>query len=950
MATKIGSLRPAWAFALLCISLSMSTNPSWHAAAKQISYSDHCASIVPEAAPNMYSRATMPLSGSHQAAYYYPQAAYYTGGENILGPSSSRKSNSVSFRVRNVYKTDCAGVLKVETNLRIQISGFDYYDGEDYYGYGQTYIATSVRAIDGRRWTRSSITFRLEGFWSESSGKLCMVGTSLSRRGDSLNLDVVLKLNNVNNSASVTSLFTGILESLSPSDDKNYFDAISMLMFPRINYMYSLVSGKLNNGKSNLSRGLAPRSGRFCSAFRNQGRELYLKYAPDCSPVKHCTPVSGPSGYLPPVMSLYEIECSEGERKMRVLLQYSNNSDFGYYGKFDPNSTLVGEAMWDENKNQLQIKACQINVAGSFSTASVEDCSVRIELMFRGVWSIRERDVISGRIWSEKSQKDSGYFPDIMLRGTESSLWQFPDWKYEYTKTEGVRKQCPGKNDRKSGRERYPNWYSPDMRFSMLVKNSEGKIGSGYSYPLFVDDQMYEQYAYDRSASRLNTATSVIGHKNSTVDSHSTSSSEARFNISYHIGFTGLQHEKGKSKSAVFNQSWSSNVEISAEGVYDAETGDLCMVGCQSVVSTVEERANISLDCDILIKMQFPPLNSKRKQVYIVGTIESTRDRSDPLHFERLNVTSVAPYVEDAMRFFGRLDLELSLVLASNTFLCIFIGLQIFHVKRHPEVLPFVSVAMLVILTLGQAIPLVLNIEALFLDNRNRQNISLGSGQWLEVNEVLVRVATMIAFLMQFRLLQLIWAARKVDGVGAGLWFQEKKALIVSLLLYAVGALAAIIFSWSSWSDNTAIDPAFAGFTSNSQGFSVWGGLKRYAGLILDGFLLPQILLNVFRNSSERALSGSFYLGTTLVRLLPHGYDLYRAQSYLPQVYGSYIYGTPGGDFYSTAWDVIIPLGGLVFAAIIFLQQRFCGACILPKRFRCSVAYQKVPIVDDAQI
>ncbi|XP_030511933.1 uncharacterized protein LOC115726278 [Rhodamnia argentea] len=941
MATKLGSLGPTWVFTLLCIFLSMNTSPSWHATAKQISYSDHCTATVPEAAPNVYKLGSLPLSR---------YTGYYVDGRQLQGPSSSSASNSFSFLVSGVYKTDHDGVLKVEADLRFRKSSFEFY-AEGGYMYGQTYMGTTpLRAANVSPRTRSPIIFRLEGFWSESSGKLCMVGPSFSTRGHSLDLDVVLKLDNVSNSANVTSLFTGVLESLSPSDDKNYFDAMSILMFPQRNYKYSLVPGKLNNGKSDLSPGLAPRSGSFCWVFDNLGRELNLIYAPDCSPVQNCTPIRGPSGYLPPAMSVQGIGCSRGELKMRVLLRFSNKSDFGYYGQFDPNLTLVGEAMWDE-KNRLQIKACRINVAGSFSTARVEDCSVRVELMFPGEWSIRERYGISGHIWSEKSRNESGYFTDIVLRSTESSLWEFPDLKYEYTETERVRKLCPGKKDPKSGRERYPNPYSPDMRFDMLVKNAEGKIGAGYSYPLFVDDQMYERYGFDMPVSRLNTETFATRQKTSTVDSHSTSSSDARFNISYHIGFMGLQHVKGKSQNDVLNRSWSSNdrVEISAEGVYDAETGDLCMVGCKSVVPAAAKPANMSQDCEVLIRVQFPPLNSKRRQDRIVGTIESMRDRSDPLHFDRQNLTSVAPYVEEARRSIWRLDLEVCLVLASNTFLCIFIGIQILHMKRQPEVLPYLSIAMLVILTLGHAIPLVLNFEALFLGNRKRQNISLGSGRWLEINEVLVRVATMIAFLMQFRLLQLTWAARKEDGVGAGLWFQEKKALIVSLVLYAIGALAAIIFGWRSHFDNAAIDPEFAGFTSDGQGFSIWGGLKRYAGLIVDGFLLPQILLNVFRNSSERALSGSFYLGTTLVRLLPHGYDLYRARNYSPQLYGSYIYGTPGGDFYSTAWDVIIPLGGLVFAAIIFLQQRFCGAFIVPKRFRTSVAYQKVPVAGDGQ-
>jgi hypothetical protein len=60
------------------------------------------------------------------------------------------------------------------------------------------------------------------------------------------------------------------------------------------------------------------------------------------------------------------------------------------------------------------------------------------------------------------------------------------------------------------------------------------------------------------------------------------------------------------------------------------------------------------------------------------------------------------------------------------------------------------------------------------------------------------------------------------------------------------------------------------------------------------------------------------------------------------------MYADPGGDYYSTAWDVIIPLVGLLFAAIIYLQQRFGGRCFMPKRFKELEGYEKVPVASDA--
>ena len=99
--------------------------------------------------------------------------------------------------------------------------------------------------------------------------------------------------------------------------------------------------------------------------------------------------------------------------------------------------------------------------------------------------------------------------------------------------------------------------------------------------------------------------------------------------------------------------------------------------------------------------------------------------------------------------------------------------------------------------------------------------------------------------------------------------------------------------------------------------------LKSYASLLLDSFLLPQILLNMFRDSKEKTLSCSFYIGTTFVRLLPHAFGLYGAQK-------------SGLELVSTVWDVIIPFTTTLFAVVIYLQQKFGDRCIFPFRFRKS--------------
>lgn len=131
-------------------------------------------------------------------------------------------------------------------------------------------------------------------------------------------------------------------------------------------------------------------------------------------------------------------------------------------------------------------------------------------------------------------------------------------------------------------------------------------------------------------------------------------------------------------------------------------------IGCRSLVD--------SMDCEILIKLQFPPLDySNKARDSIKGSIESLRKRSDPLYFDSLKVTTV-PF--QTARSIWRLDSKLTLVLVSSTLSCIFAAWQIFHVKKHPHAVPLASKLMLIVIMLGHAIPLLLNFDGSFHDNR----------------------------------------------------------------------------------------------------------------------------------------------------------------------------------------------------------------------------------------
>ena len=83
---------------------------------------------------------------------------------------------------------------------------------------------------------------------------------------------------------------------------------------------------------------------------------------------------------------------------------------------------------------------------------------------------------------------------------------------------------------------------------------------------------------------------------------------------------------------SLFNVSWESynRFDISTEGVYDASTGSLCMIGCRKIglrSFDLSSNDDTTFDCEIVVKFQFPPADPKLNEGVIKGGIESKRKK-----------------------------------------------------------------------------------------------------------------------------------------------------------------------------------------------------------------------------------------------------------------------------------------------------------------------------------
>jgi hypothetical protein len=112
--------------------------------------------------------------------------------------------------------------------------------------------------------------------------------------------------------------------------------------------------------------------------------------------------------------------------------------------------------------------------------------------------------------------------------------------------------------------------------------------------------------------------------------------------------------------------------------------------------------------------------------------------------------------------------------------------------------------------------------------------------------------------------------------------------------------------------------------SSNARNQHEWETeVREYVGLVQDFFLLPQIVGNTLWHFERKPLRKLYYIGITVLRLLPHIYDYWRPLVSNPYFAYGYEFANPSSDFYSKFGDIAIPVTAVVLAIVIFIQQRW---------------------------
>jgi uncharacterized protein with PQ loop repeat len=781
------------------------------------------------------------------------------------------------------------------------------------------------------------ISFILDGYYSSASLQLCMVGTGTEQAADgSLKYypDVALRLRVPSPPSLADPFVTGTLEG--PGD----VGTIHLLAYAEgDDYKHGSepTCGTPRQPARGSLQALGNVSSAWCARLKEQ---LVTSYRLEHGGATVPLPRLGESR----TMDVNQMQCTE-HGAVRAYVVFHNDTRparLGFYHRQQrflvDEEAVVAEGRLDWDRGVLCLRACPVVRSASAPSALAvreHECGVGMSFWFPAMWTMRDRSVVAGMLWNS-TQETTGNKDDAAALITASSVEvadhnhmiidltgnhrssNLSDVKYSYNDTiiEEAKKHyyLKFKIDKIKGSHSYPGNYTyRDFEFQFY---GQGGMGNGQAYPVTIGSVMVygDRLAAEDSFSR----------HGAVVDKY-----DGLMRVSYDI-----QYSAPRERPRIINGSYMLTPEeqqrISAEGVYDPERGIMCMVGCRE--------HNGSTDCQILVTVKFSSLDA-RGQGHGRGVISSLRDNTDSVFFEKIDIHLYGMFSNQVSEAISRIDMESIMLVASTTLSCVFIVLQILHTKKNPEATPAISITMLAMLTLGYLTPLVLNFEAMFTRRSRYFDYSLGGS--LEMTEVMLRVPILIAFVLQLLLLQLTWSSRRKSADQMMLSpVSERIVLQICLPLYLLGAiLAAIIHVINVRAARE--DPLVVHI--GTEPATIWEDLVSYAGLILDDFLLPQVILNAsLVGSRVRALSTWFYIGCTMNRAMPHVYDIVRGQIYEQSINPSDVYAGPRSDLFGVAWDIVIPCGAALLAALLFLQQRLGGAAPLPSQRRRSSGYELV--------
>ncbi|KAL4559956.1 hypothetical protein LXL04_032102 [Taraxacum kok-saghyz] len=660
-------------------------------------------------------------------------------------------------------------------------------------------------------------------------------------------------------------------------------------------------------------------------------------------------------------LALQDVRCEETVSKgqkskftkvaavIRVVSPFEDHYSAGQRTGLN-NMTLSAEGIWESSSGQL----CMIGCIGIVDrTGTGMECDSRVCLYIPLSFSIKQRSIIVGTISSLKDRdSNSSFFPltfEKLVRPSElydQYTESHPYYTYSKINQAGtiLEKHEPFSFQTviKKSFLTFPKVEDADSYLVGLSLLSEDLT---LHHPAFPDSKPISRTDVQFEILSLGP---LFGHywslQNESVTEEDTP---------YHAkpSYTEKQLLLNVSgQLSLFGGQYGNISDLLVEGIYYPVVGKMYLVGCRDIRASrnvLYESMDLEngLDCLIEIVISYPPTATR----WLVNptariSIASQRNEFDPLFFKPVNLQTT-PILYRAQRedILSRRGVEGILQVLTLSIAIAFILSQLFYIKENLESVPYISLVMLSVQAVGYGLPLITGAEALFKKTESYEKSSvLEKSQMIKVIDYTVKMLVLVSFSLTLRLFQKVWRARirlltrapqEPDRVPS-----DRRVVIVTAMVHVLGFICVVVVhNLKSWLVE----------------------LEEYVGLVQDFFLLPQVIGNLIWQINCKPLRKSYFIGLTVIQLLPHVYDYVRSPIPNPYFSEDYEFVNPHLDFYSKFGDIGIPVMAVVFAIVVHVQQKlsyeklvevlaFGKFRVLPRR---TAAYERLPpVVAEAEM
>ncbi len=221
--------------------------------------------------------------------------------------------------------------------------------------------------------------------------------------------------------------------------------------------------------------------------------------------------------------------------------------------------------------------------------------------------------------------------------------------------------------------------------------------------------------------------------------------------------------------------------------------------------------------------------------------------------------------------------------------------------------------------------------------------------------KLMMKFLTLVILLLILRLIQRVWKKRNSQAhktATVSLTLQknlprETKVILICGLVHFMSFLSILFIHAAVTKShqqplNTAqfvlIHPTMSE-TSMTSDFllSKW---KEYWQNVEDLFLFPQVVGNALWNVKGKPLHPMYYIGSTVVQLLPHLYHRFSVPVYYPHNSYYYPYADVDADFFTHDNKIVIPLLAIVLMSVVYIQQKWNGWLVLSR----PRSYSRLPV------